>query len=626
MFARTFYPLQLPALSATTTFTDRISPPCISEVVVGKQVLPRKRWSRSEFQEEGQTLCNRGLEWAKKVGEDAKGEGSIRNKTLDMGREEMGKGGRRVTCTLRSLCALHGRMTPYQMDTVMGTTLCPVLEYGEMAMERHLTLGLTQSWDRQRKAFRIAGRQENAEEDRVGIWLRLYVFIVLIGVFFPRTPYGATWSLIQYADDVKHGAVWFYEHTTRFCSQDGERFSQIAGWRKVYHSGIYDANELLAEQEEKEGVLSFDERLRRARVAYVLEKEARGRTREEAAMVKARSEDRGKDGDAGGADEKSNNSVERLVIGNMSDGTDAPRESLKDDAVEQLYNNADHNNGVSVGDTEVQYEGAYSGLDQGTCRAPPPSPNVAQGQNDSADEQVRTAKTQSDDADLKIDEHFTPGEHDDCGLAAGSSIGTDAECDDSQRAPLNMDASGADLEEEVVNDDQFVSVMPITVAPPDEETEDVQPPSSFIPSPIMKAALTREKRSTTVISDEFIKAYLTWTLSADEVNLLSAVHSRSKGLKDGQWNFDLHDATDKHVNVEFLKGLINVVPTRGVGDRSCRYCIGAFAVLMPLFDSVAEHWLLLVGDVKKRRFLVYDSLRSKRDAPRQQLLLSAVSD
>lgn len=31
--------------------------------------------------------------------------------------------------------------------------------------------------------------KENAEEDCVGIWLRLYVFFVLSGVFFPRTPY-----------------------------------------------------------------------------------------------------------------------------------------------------------------------------------------------------------------------------------------------------------------------------------------------------------------------------------------------------------------------------------------------------------------------------------------------------
>lgn len=69
-------------------------------------------------------------------------------------------------------------------------------------------------------------------------------------------------------------------------------------------------------------------------------------------------------------------------------------------------------------------------------------------------------------------------------------------------------------------------------------------------------------------------------IAADEVNLLSVVHSRCKGLKNGQWNFDLPEATDKNVKAKFLKGLINVVPTRGAGDRPSRYCIGAFAVHM----------------------------------------------
>ena len=46
---------------------------------------------------------------------------------------------------------------------------------------------------------------------------------------------------------------------------------------------------------------------------------------------------------------------------------------------------------------------------------------------------------------------------------------------------------------------------------------------------------------------------------------------------------------------------------------------------MPLFDSVWQHWLLLVADVKNRRFLTYDSLQYRRDGPRNQLLLSGVS-
>ena len=34
------------------------------------------------------------------------------------------------------------------------------------------------------------------------IWLKLYAFIILSGVLFPRTPYGAAWSFLRYTDDV----------------------------------------------------------------------------------------------------------------------------------------------------------------------------------------------------------------------------------------------------------------------------------------------------------------------------------------------------------------------------------------------------------------------------------------
>ena len=60
---------------------------------------------------------------------------------------------------LYGVIGLHKRMTPYQRDVVMGAALRPVLEYGGMDMERHLTLALIDSWDRKRKAFKIAGRK-----------------------------------------------------------------------------------------------------------------------------------------------------------------------------------------------------------------------------------------------------------------------------------------------------------------------------------------------------------------------------------------------------------------------------------------------------------------------------------
>jgi len=45
-------------------------------------------------------------------------------------------------------------------------------------------------------------------------------------------------------------------------------------------------------------------------------------------------------------------------------------------------------------------------------------------------------------------------------------------------------------------------------------------------------------------------------------------------------NFDLAEAAEPHVNAENLKGLINIVPRRGAGDRPNRYCIAAFAMNM----------------------------------------------
>ena len=56
-------------------------------------------------------------------------------------------------------------------------------------------------------------------------------------------------------------------------------------------------------------------------------------------------------------------------------------------------------------------------------------------------------------------------------------------------------------------------------------------------------------------------------------------------ITDGklEWNcrnFDLSHASEKHVNVEYLRGLINVVLLRGDGDRAGRFCIGRFAIDM----------------------------------------------
>ncbi|KAJ8440040.1 hypothetical protein Cgig2_020528 [Carnegiea gigantea] len=396
-----------------------------ASAAVGKR---KRRMSGAKLGSGDAQVCKigEGVSGSRHTDKDGKGKGKREGKHLKedvdggKGREKgnvAGDGGAgvgvsgsgndvilRSRCTLHSICALHGRLTPYQRDAMLGTVLWPVLEYGEMAMERHLTLALIQAWDRRRKAFRIAGREvrftvfdvvlftgllgtgkkveldreevstevgdmvrarmgewERKEmarrEDRVGIWLRLYAFIVLSGVLFPRTPYGAAWSLLRYVDDVEgmgqyawaeavwqvvvdsiedtqrklcHGPlsevqlnglclliqVWFYKHTTIFSNQDAERYPRLVSWRKVDHRGMYDATELLAELKESEGraaelqetavraymdtdeyrfyvedgegVLSFDERHRRAREAYAKEKEANRRIRAKLAVMKDR--------------------------------------------------------------------------------------------------------------------------------------------------------------------------------------------------------------------------------------------------------------------------------------------------------------------------------------------------
>ncbi|KAJ8437548.1 hypothetical protein Cgig2_017901 [Carnegiea gigantea] len=141
-------------------------------------------------------------------------------------------------------------------------------------------------------------------------------------------------------------------------------------------------------------------------------------------------------------------------------------------------------------------------------------------------------------------------------------------------------------------------------------------------------------------------------------------------------NFDLIHAREKHVNVEYLKGLINVVPARGgrgqTGELWCwsvcntnvlqliRGTTGivpsnVFAihipaadssegvaadlgesfkkgltsdvcnVFMPLFKCVDEHWMLRMANLRRRQFLVYDSLLTKRALARTDLLNSGVS-
>ncbi|KAJ8431549.1 hypothetical protein Cgig2_029578 [Carnegiea gigantea] len=306
----------------------------------------------------------------------------------------------RSRCALKKLVMVNAGMSNRQREAVIGTVWRPLLQYREIAMERHLTLSLIKcwafrigvrrvpfsvfdvalftglpatgrrvelegeelsievgilvrgcmaDWEEEEMASRVPGRsrkkrrffrnyvaamaklcEENNRDEQVGLWLRLYVFMVLSGVLFPRTPYGATGSMLHYVEDVDGMAgyawaeavwqvlvemmgdterkltdgplsevhlngfclliqVWFYEHTTRFDDQDKKQFPRISSWVKVDNGGRYDADELLRDIKEDEfmatdpygyyvddgeGWLSVDERLRCAREAYTLEKTA----------------------------------------------------------------------------------------------------------------------------------------------------------------------------------------------------------------------------------------------------------------------------------------------------------------------------------------------------------------
>ncbi|KAJ8420167.1 hypothetical protein Cgig2_000257 [Carnegiea gigantea] len=742
----------------------------------------------------------------------------------------------RSRCTLRSICALHGRLTPYQRDAILGTVLRPVLEYGEMAMERHLTLALILAWDGRRKAFRITGREvrfmvydvvlftglsgtgkkveldreevstevrdmvrarmgewerkemerrvprrsgkkrrffkhyvnvmmelcdENAQEDGVGIWLRLYTFIVLSGVLFPRTPYGAAWSLLRYVDDVEGmgqyawaEAVWqvvvdSIEDTQRKLCRGPLSEVQLNGLclliqvQETAVRAYMDTDEYRFYVEDGEGVLSFDERLRRAREAYAKEKEANRRIRAEFAVMKDRVREleerlqefgaghgdggqgaEGRDGATcsgatqtvgtskpsglGGAATQDPRSPHNDVNVNLSAGTEGGRTCYED-----VLEEGDSGNGQNVGpfamEADVQSEPAVEAGNERYEEARPAGVGVGDSSSAAAAEAIHCpAEMAADDANsvppttdsvpvshgdaVQVNQPPNAGDGGHCCTTSTTSTGVDLPtCRRSSNIVSRMkklprirkpsrvrgspytnptrgvkagrkgrkptdsvgtgcrDRSPSTVHGEIQNDEDVVSVVPIAVdcgrgevdahAYADAAVKDDDPDTStFGPSPHVPAARTRGMGSTFLILEEGMKAYLTRPLSRTEV--------------DSQWNFELPEASDKHVNAEFLKGLINVVPTRGAADRPGRYCIGAFAVhmyckllhlrqrqhkrycrmsafldhhdqvFMPLFDSVCQHWLLLVADVKNRRFLTYDSLHSARDGARNQLLLS----
>ncbi|KAJ8439202.1 hypothetical protein Cgig2_003415 [Carnegiea gigantea] len=85
----------------------------------------------------------------------------------------------------------------------------------------------------------------NKEPEKVGLWLSLYAWMVMSGVMFPRTLYRAACvSTINVLLILRF--VWFYEHTTQFAKHDKGRFPRLASWDSVDHWGRYDAFKLVA--------------------------------------------------------------------------------------------------------------------------------------------------------------------------------------------------------------------------------------------------------------------------------------------------------------------------------------------------------------------------------------------
>ncbi|KAJ8426190.1 hypothetical protein Cgig2_010827 [Carnegiea gigantea] len=119
--------------------------------------------------------------------------------------------------------------------------------------------------------------KENTEEDNIGLWMQLFVWMVLSGLFFSGTPYGGPRCMERYDSNVQHFReyawaeivwrflvqsldefpVWFYEHRTRFSGHVARSFPRITKWDAVDHGGQYDAYALLARLKEKEVCVAY---------------------------------------------------------------------------------------------------------------------------------------------------------------------------------------------------------------------------------------------------------------------------------------------------------------------------------------------------------------------------------
>ncbi|KAJ8430269.1 hypothetical protein Cgig2_030668 [Carnegiea gigantea] len=243
----------------------------------------------------------------------------------------------RGRCILECIVSMNDRLSDYQREALMGTVLKPILKYHPFAIERNLAPALVKCWVPRSKAFRLADKlvpfsvfdvalltglpttrekveflddnctteivnmelrrrkvgkdskdsrvyknfigaivylcEQNAREEQLDLWLKLFTWLILSGLMFPCSVYGAAWELQRYANDVQGMSRYAWAeavlrylvqclddmqrrlcnpYTTRYEVYEKRTFPRIGSWAKVYHGGRYDAVELVAEIEEHE--------------------------------------------------------------------------------------------------------------------------------------------------------------------------------------------------------------------------------------------------------------------------------------------------------------------------------------------------------------------------------------
>ncbi|KAJ8432413.1 LOW QUALITY PROTEIN: hypothetical protein Cgig2_013827 [Carnegiea gigantea] len=184
----------------------------------------------------------------------------------------------RGRCTLEKIYKFNKTLEPYQKEAIEGTILKPILEYhpfsmfssdakivelGEddlstTALARMVRLRIAQyvteksdnlksEKGRKRPVFRNYIKvmkkllDVNKEPEKLKLWLSLFAWRVMSGVMFPRTPYGAAWSVQKYIEDVRKMSEYAWTETRKLewpifdVQMNG--FSLLIQCSKVEHAG-----------------------------------------------------------------------------------------------------------------------------------------------------------------------------------------------------------------------------------------------------------------------------------------------------------------------------------------------------------------------------------------------------